>query len=129
MPAQIILKDENSIPTPPAGYTAIRVKDGRIYVKDDAGIESTIFLPKLGTYAAGDSTPSVANVTAMVITNASPTTITALDDGVDGQHLILRFADANTTIRAAAVNLPADYVSEAGALLHLVRFSDGWYAL
>lgn len=129
MPASIVLKDESSVPTPASGYTAIRANEGALYTKDDTGTERKFMPPRLGTYTASDASPSVAGLTALQITNASPTTITAFDGGIEGQILVLRFTDANTTIQAAALNLPADYVSSAGAMLMIVRFSDGWYTL
>src|SRR4051812_25375072 len=51
-----------------------------------------------GSYAAGDTTPTVAGVSVLNITNASPTTITGFDDGVTGQVIVLHFHDTNTTI-------------------------------
>lgn len=50
-----------------------------------------------------DTTLSVARADAFTITNSAPTTITALNDGVIGQEVVLIFADGNTTIQDASV--------------------------
>jgi len=46
----------------------------------------------------GDTTPSVGGVRRVRTQNTSPTTITALDEGKQGQTVTIFFDDANTTI-------------------------------
>lgn len=70
----------------------------------------------VGLYEAGDTTPSVSRgVTYMPIANASATSITNLDDGVDGQRVTLTFGDANTTLISPSATFRleggVDYVS------------------
>lgn len=84
----------------------------------------------IGTYTAGDTTPSVANgVTYMRIANASPVTITNFDDGVEGQELTLVFDDANTTVNRANAVLDggANFVSTQYDTLTLVRGPNYWH--
>ena len=52
----------------------------------------------VGTYTAGDLTPSVLGIRVMVVANSGATSITAFDDGVTGQVVSLVFSDVNTTI-------------------------------
>lgn len=49
-------------------------------------------------FGADDATPSVAAGKNFTTANANPTTITALDGGVDGQEVLVKIADANTTV-------------------------------
>lgn len=50
------------------------------------------------TFDADDATPSVAGGKNFATANANPTTITDFDDGVDGQEILVKITDANTTI-------------------------------
>lgn len=54
----------------------------------------------LSTYnfTNGDTTPSVASRKYWLAANSSPTTITAFDDGVNGQEIVIRATNGNTTI-------------------------------
>jgi len=49
-------------------------------------------------YATDDATPSVKGYELFEIANANPTNVTAFDDGVIGQKIILCFTNANTTL-------------------------------
>jgi len=57
---------------------------------------------KNGTYTSGTTTPSVAGVNFLSVTNASATNITNFTNGVTQQPLTLLFNDANTTVVAGA---------------------------
>ena len=81
-----------------------------------------------GTYTAGDTTPSVANCNCLYIANSGATTINDLDDGYDGQMVVLVFADANTTIaRFGYLANSANFTSANHAVLVLVRIGSTWY--
>ena len=56
-------------------------------------------LPGLEAAANADTSPSVADTIALVTANAGATTITYLDDGYEGQFVMLIAGDANTTIQ------------------------------
>jgi hypothetical protein len=58
---------------------------------------------KLAQYTGGDTTPSVAGCTAIVLTNSGATTITQFDDAEIGQELTVTFMDGNSTISNANV--------------------------
>lgn len=49
-------------------------------------------------FAALDTTPSVKSRKLWRANNASPTTITAFDDGVNAQEIVIFFANGNTTL-------------------------------
>lgn len=49
-------------------------------------------------FTSTDATPSVAGARNFVTANASPTTITAFDNGTVGQEIFVKAGDANTTI-------------------------------
>ena len=80
--------------------------------------------------ADADTTPSVANGNLFTIANTGATVITAFDDGAEGQLIILKFSDANTTITASAtIKLVGglNFVSTADDTLTLIRISTAWY--
>lgn len=86
------------------------------------------FVRKAGAYAAGDTTPSVAGVSYMVIANAGAVVITDFDDGVDGQEVTLEFADANTTINRTHCFLAGgvNFVGSADDTITLVKRGASW---
>lgn len=57
------------------------------------------------SFASTDATPSVAGGNVFKTANAAPTTITMLDDGVNGQEVNIIIGDANTTIDFTGTNL------------------------
>lgn len=83
-----------------------------------------------GIYTAGDTTPSVDGIHVLSVANGSATTITHFDDGKEGQRILLRFADANTTIQHN-VNIKlsggSNFVSTANDTLSLMNVSGVWY--
>lgn len=105
-----------------------RIAD-RIRYLDDSGL--AMVMGRLGSYSAGDTTPTVAGVSVLRIVNASPTTISGFDDGVNGQLLILKFDDANTTINRTNAYLAGgvNYVSGVDDTLVLFRLAGAWYEL
>lgn len=95
------------------------------YPVDVAGVSRGAIVHRLGTYTAGDTTPSVANISYMVIANSAPTTITNFTGGVVGQIIYLYFSDANTTVNRSNAFLAggANFVSTANDMLVLMRIS------
>jgi hypothetical protein len=93
------------------------------YPVDVAGVSRGAIVHRLGTYVAGTTTPSVANISYMVIANSSPTTITNFTNGVEGQIIYLYFSDANTTVNRSNAFLAggANFVSTANDMLVLMR--------
>lgn len=85
----------------------------------------------VGIYAAGDTTPSVAQgVSQLIVANASATSITTLDDADNGQLVSLKFSDANTTlVNSTSLRLQggADFVSSDRDVMALERVSGAWY--
>lgn len=82
---------------------------------------------KIDTFPANDATPSVANGRKIYKTaNASATTITNFDDGVEGQEIIVIVGDANTTFDFTGTNLKGrasvDWTAAAGD--HIRAFFD-----
>ena len=82
------------------------------------------------TFAVADATPSVAGGNRFKEVNTAPITITAFDDGTDGQVLIVLFTTGNTTIQDGA-NLQlaggVNFVGTANDILTLVRFATVFY--
>jgi hypothetical protein len=77
--------------------------------------------------ADGDTTPSVAGMDTIIITNSAPTTITQFDDSYDGQLLICTFADANTTINDGGnFALSASFTSTANDVMLLINIAGVW---
>lgn len=86
----------------------------------------------MGVYTAADTTPSVRNVTCMVIANAGAVTIAQFDDGEEAQVLTLIFTDANTTVQdGASIQLAggANFTSAANKTLVLAKYSTTWFQI
>ena len=83
------------------------------------------------TYAAGDATPAVSGGTVFKTANASPTTITMFDSGVEGQVIHVLINDTQTTIDFTGTNLKgnagADWTPTTGDMLMAVFISPNWY--
>ena len=88
------------------------------------GLTTSGLIPRAITYTPGDTTPSVLNASSMNIVNSGAVSITNFDDGVNGQIIVLRFDDANTTITRANAALAggANFTSSANDTLTL-RFN------
>jgi hypothetical protein len=84
---------------------------------------------RFGTYTAGATTPSVLGVSCMVITNASPTTITNFTNAVSGQILTLIFTDSNTTVARNNAYLSGglNFTSTASDTLTLICSGTEWF--
>lgn len=65
---------------------------------DSGGLQHGEIARTFATAADLDTTPSVEGLSALWIQNSAPTSITALDNGSDGQEVELFAADANTTL-------------------------------
>ena len=94
-----------------------------------SGMATLPWIPRFGTYTAADTTPSVANVSFLSITNSSPITITNFDDWVDGQIIVLLFTDSNTTINRSNAYLSGavNFVSSSADILVLRHDANYWY--
>lgn len=83
------------------------------------------------TISDGDATPSVADARVAVTNNSGATTITAIDDGVNGQLITFIFKDNNTKVQpgAALILSEDDQDSEFqdGDTLSLVYYNAIWY--
>lgn len=78
-------------------------------------------------YTDGDTTPSVKNAKVMRVLNSSATTITAFDDGVEGQIVTFYFEDGNTTINDSGnIRLTANFSSTTFDTLVLVKAGPNW---
>jgi hypothetical protein len=86
---------------------------------------------RIGTYTAGDTTPSVLGVSFLVIQNSGATSITNFTNAVNGQILTLIFIDGNTTVTRNNAYLLSglNFTSTANDTLTLIyRAADGlWY--
>ncbi len=83
-----------------------------------------------GVYTAADTTPSVRGVSMMYIANSGAVSITALDDGAEGQIVTLIFADANTTVvDGALIQLSGgvNFTSASNKTLQVVKQSAVWF--
>lgn len=82
-----------------------------------------------GTYSAGATAPSVAGVSFLIIANSGATSITNFTNAVEGQMLLLKFNDANTTITRNNAYLAGgvNFTSAANATLLLLSDGTNWY--
>ena len=78
-----------------------------------------------------DATPSVAGCRSVRTANASPTTVTTLDDGYAGQEVIVLIGDANTTIDFTGTTLKgnngSDWTPASGDHMTCVFDGTNWY--
>jgi len=84
---------------------------------------------RIGTYTPGDTTPTVLNVSHMMIANSGATSITNFTNAVNGQILTLIFSDANTTVTRnnAYLSGGANFTSTANDTLTLIQNGGLWY--
>ena len=75
------------------------------YFSDSGGFTSRETASVFTTAADGDTTPTVAGVGTLYLLNTGATSITALDDGGDGQLVDLVFGNANTTMVSSSTLL------------------------
>ncbi len=113
--------------TPNANFTAARTDAAQTFT----GAQTLGVAVKAGTYTDGDTTPSVSGVSFLAITNSSPTSITNFTDAADGQILVLRFADSNTTITRnnAYLSGGANFTSTVDDTLTLIKSGLYWYEI
>lgn len=84
------------------------------------------------TFTDADTTPSVASRSIWRAANTGATTITAFDDGVDGQSISIRATNANTTIQhnSAIVNNGAANAALPGnGIISYIRRASVWYEI
>jgi len=77
-------------------------------------------------FADADATPSVKGVVSAKTANTGGTTITGFDDGVAGQILTLRIADANTTIDAGLTATGMTIPGVSGDTLQWIYDGAAW---
>lgn len=82
------------------------------------------------SFAANDATPSVSDGKNFKTANSSSTTITALDDGVDGQEVLIWINDANTTVDFTGTTLKgnagADWTPANGDFMRCTCQGTNW---
>lgn len=81
------------------------------------------------TASDGDTTPSVAKQNLLLLNNTGATTITNLDDGTEGQLVVLVFNNANTTIADNAnifLNAGVNWNAPGNATLTLIYSASKW---
>ncbi len=88
---------------------------------------------RIQAFADADATPSVANGDVFTVTNTGATTITAFDDGQEGQQITLIFKDGNTTVQDASIGGViqlaggANFAATADDVLVLITDGTNWY--
>lgn len=84
-----------------------------------------------GTAAAQDATPSVLGIETLTTANDSATTITALDDGIEGQEVLVLIGDANTTVDFTGTTLKGnagvDWTPGNGDFMRCRKVGSNWY--
>jgi hypothetical protein len=86
----------------------------------------------LVTASDGDATPSVDLINRLRTANTGATTITALDDGVEGQVVVIQCDDANTTIQhgtsgdAVRLSLGRDLKMANNSNLAVIKEGSTW---
>lgn len=101
----------------------------------DAGVTGRITSSNLPmnmvTATSLDATPSVRGSEYLTTANAGATTITAFDDGVAGQPLLVKIGDANTTIDFSGTTLKGnagvDWTPASGDAMRCVYDGTNWY--
>lgn len=82
-------------------------------------------------FSANDATPSVANLWFVRTANTAGTTITAFDDGIRGQEIVVIINDANTTIDFTGTTLKgnggADWTPTTGDHMTCIFDGTNWY--
>jgi hypothetical protein len=81
------------------------------------------------TATNNSATPSVANARNVVFANSSPTTITNLTNGKEGQQVTLYFDNGNTTVSLANFFLAggSNFVGTQYDTLTLVKKGTNWF--
>lgn len=83
------------------------------------------------TLAANDATPSVRGRSLVTTANSSPTTITALDDGLTNQTVTVIIGDGNTTVDFTGTNLKGnagvDWTPASGDFMRCTYNGTNWY--
>jgi hypothetical protein len=86
---------------------------------------------KTSTATSLDATPSIRGFGTLKTANASATTITNLDDGVEGQEVLVLINDANTTIDFTGTTLKGnagvDWSPASGDFMRCRKIGANWY--
>jgi hypothetical protein len=135
-PAGMRLTDGVTAPSSVTGLAIIYVDtaDGNLKVKFGDGVVNTIATDQVGvtTWAPGDTSPSVSGTGSNFRTaNVGLTTITALDDGYEGQEVVVVINDAFTKIDFTGTNLKGnasvDWTPGVGSFMRCTRVASVWY--
>lgn len=93
-----LLATANDFAAANTSSAALNPKDvGLIYARNNGAKLDELIYGSPITFASLDTSPSVKYWTNFTFANASATSVTTFDDGVNGQEIIVR-GDANTTI-------------------------------
>lgn len=82
-------------------------------------------------FSDGDATPSVKRGKLFITANTGATTITNLDDGIQGDEVLVLINDANTTVDFTGSNLKGnggvDWVPGSGDFMRCRKHGANWY--
>ena len=85
---------------------------------------------RFATITASDATPSVKGGKYFVTANTGATTITAFDDGIEGQEILVKIGDANTTIDFTGTtlkgNVGVDWTPGSGDFMRCTFDGTNW---
>lgn len=88
----------NMTPAYPLDVTGAGRISGVLRASSDFLLAGAAVLQTATVFANGDTTPAVSAGNMFITNNAAPTSITTFDNGSNGQIIIVRFADATTTL-------------------------------
>lgn len=109
------------------GTFVLRSSAGDLAVTRDPLTTPSVF-GRFATFADADTTPSVSGGNLFKTANTGATTITALDNGVNGQEVTIVFGDANTTLSdASTLKLSAAITGTADDTITLVFDGTNWF--
>jgi hypothetical protein len=109
----------------PAGIYELRYGGGGLAASveaDNKGLKVEMLRTGWAVAADADTTPSVANVSTLYATNTGATSITALDDGSDGQVVEVIATNGNTTLIHSATLMLTGSANQALTAYSSVTF-------
>ena len=110
----------------------IRVDIAAITLENNVFSTSTnyAFTATGGTLTVNSATPSVAGRRQWREANTSPTTITSLPGGINGQEIVILFTSANTTLTdGGTLKLNGGFTSTADDMMKFVFDGINWYEI
>lgn len=107
-----------------------RVRWGRSMQVHSNGLADFFGGSRITTFTSTDATPSVKRGDHFYTANASATTITAFDDGVEGDEIVVVIDDANTTVDFTGTTLKghggSDWTPGVGDFMRCRLFGGNW---